>query len=253
MSRILYKYLDAYGAKLMLINSNLKFTNATQLNDPFDCHPSLIDFSHVPPEMCGGWSPDDIAMVESDPYRRNRESVWICSLSKINNNLLMWSYYNKHKGVCVGIDMDKAKPYLSLMHGLTMIGCSELEVQYKNIIDKPDHFNGRCMHWLYQLSTKAEDWKHEQEVRLYLFDPYPDLMRLMPGQTDEKGPIDVKEIGVFPYIGGECYDSIYLGVNMNKEDKEYIINIARKRSPDIKIYQMDIDPNAFKLIANIQE
>ena len=45
MSRILYKYLDITGAKCMIGNSNLQFTNATQLNDPFDCHPKLFDYS----------------------------------------------------------------------------------------------------------------------------------------------------------------------------------------------------------------
>lgn len=42
----LYKYLDFTGGLMMLHYSNLQFTNATQLNDPFDCHPSLIDFSN---------------------------------------------------------------------------------------------------------------------------------------------------------------------------------------------------------------
>ena len=40
----LYKYLDFNGGLMMLYYSDLQFTNATQLNDPFDCHPSLIDF-----------------------------------------------------------------------------------------------------------------------------------------------------------------------------------------------------------------
>ena len=42
-NRILYKYLDIDGTKCVLGNLDLQFTNATQLNDPFDCHPSLID------------------------------------------------------------------------------------------------------------------------------------------------------------------------------------------------------------------
>lgn len=249
----LYKYLDAYGARLMLINSNLKFTNATQLNDPFDCHPALIDFSNVPPERCGGWTAEDIALIESDQYRRNREEAWICSLSKTNDSILMWSYYNKHKGVCIGIDMEKARKYLSQMRGATMIGCKELEVQYKDIVEKPDFFKNSCGHWLYQLSTKAKAWEHEQEVRLFIFEPLLIHMRLMPGQTDEKGPINIKEIGAFPIIGGECYESIYLGISMGKEDKEEIIKIAKMRNPDLKIYQMTIDPNAFRLKAELVE
>lgn len=38
---VLYKYLDIEGAKMMLSNKTLQFTNAMQFNDPFDCDPSL--------------------------------------------------------------------------------------------------------------------------------------------------------------------------------------------------------------------
>lgn len=56
----LYKYLDYYGRLMMLHYGNLQFTNATKLNDPFDCHPSLFDFSFVPKNACGGWTPEII-------------------------------------------------------------------------------------------------------------------------------------------------------------------------------------------------
>ena len=59
MARILYKYLDIKGAKCMLWNKNLQFTNATQLNDPFDCHQKLLDFSDVPASKLQGWIPKE--------------------------------------------------------------------------------------------------------------------------------------------------------------------------------------------------
>lgn len=36
-SPVLYKYLDADGGLNMLKYHNLQFTNASRLNDPFDC------------------------------------------------------------------------------------------------------------------------------------------------------------------------------------------------------------------------
>ena len=60
MSRILYKYLDIVGAKCMIGNRNLQFTNASQLNDPFDCHPKLIDYSNVPDTKLQGWIPKEL-------------------------------------------------------------------------------------------------------------------------------------------------------------------------------------------------
>ena len=52
----------------------------------------------------------------------------------------MWSYYSKHKGICIGLDMEKAQKYLSRIQGKIMIGCSEVEVQYKDIEEKTDYF-----------------------------------------------------------------------------------------------------------------
>jgi hypothetical protein len=53
MAHILYKYLDIMGGKMMIGNKNLQFTNASQLNDPFDCHPNLVDFSNLPDSVSG--------------------------------------------------------------------------------------------------------------------------------------------------------------------------------------------------------
>ena len=58
-----------------------------------------------------------------------------------------------------------------------------------------------------------------------------------------------KAVRAFPKIGGECFESIYLGVNINKKEKEKIIKVARELNPDIRIYQMEIDTNAFRLNA----
>lgn len=243
----LYKYLDYNGGLMMLSYSNLQFTNATQLNDPFDCHPSLIDFSNVPKEACGSCPPEIIEESRRAPFRRNREQVWICSLSKIHDSILMWSYYSKHKGTCIGLDMEKAKKYLSRMHGRIMISCVEVEVQYKDMVEKPDYFRDTKDFFHYQLSTKAKAWEHEQEVRLFILAPSPTYRVLLPHQNDKNGPIDWKEVRTFPKIGGECFESVYLGINMHTDEKSKIISAARKLNPDMKIYQMGIDANAFKL------
>lgn len=127
----------------MLSNSNLQYTNATKFNDPFDSHPSLIDFSKVPLEMCKAWSPNIIEEVESNRYIRYRENIWICCLSKVFDSLLMWSYYNSHKGVCIGLNMENVAKYLNTSHGL-MVTKYGIEVQYRDIIDKPDYFRGEA-------------------------------------------------------------------------------------------------------------
>ena len=243
----LYKYLDAQGGLAMLSNGNIQFTNATKLNDPFDCHPSLIDLSQVPSERTRVWSKEDIINLESNRFERHRDKTWLCSLSKNYDSLLMWSYYNCHKGVCIGIDLENADKYLSRIWGSIILGYSKFEVRYRDIIEKPDFFKREEDLWTYQLSTKGKVWEHEQEVRLVIVDPSMMTPYYVPKEFDKKEIVDYKEIRFVPKIGGECFNSVYLGVNIDDDIKKQIINTAKRLNPGIKIYQMKVDANAFKL------
>ena len=242
----LYKYLDVIGGLAMLHYSNLQFTNATCLNDPFDCHPSLFDFSNAPVNEYN-WPPVDFLKKKGITDMENyRNSCWICSLSKVYNSLLMWSYYGNHKGVCIGIDMEKANKYLSRIPCAMTFGAIEYEVQYKNIIEKPDYFHDIQDFYRYQLSTKAKEWEHEHEVRLVLEDPSPRVMALTY-KPQKNEVIDWREVRAYPHLGGECFESLYLGIKVGNKEKERIIKEARKCNPNIKIYQMTVDPEAFRL------
>lgn len=246
MNNLLYKYLDVNGAMMMLHYSELMYANATTFNDPFDCHPSLIDFSDVPPEKCKMWPAKYIEDLKSNEYINNRNDLWICCLSKLYNSILMWSYYNKHEGVCVGLNMKNVAKYLNVGYGM-MVSTEGVDVQYRDIVNRPDYYRDKTDFFSYQVFTKAKVWEHEQEVRLFIYKPSPMFMSLLPFQQNRK-EFDHKEIRTFVKIGPECFDSIYLGVKINKDNKEKIIKLAKRLNPRIKIIQMDIDPKAFKLI-----
>ena len=74
-----------------------------------------------------------------------------------------------------------------------------------------------------------------------------------PQQAKENKPNkiwDWKEIHQYMPLKGDCFDSIYFGINTDPKDKEKIINHARKHLyPNIKLYQMTVDENAFRLKA----
>ena len=264
-SKTLYKYLDADGGLTMLYNINLMFTNATQLNDPFDCHPALRDLSATSASIRRGLPGEVFSKLEYQKGLMRREKSYICSLSKVHDSILMWSYYTKHSGVCIGLDMEKVRQYTKQMTGL-FLGCPELEVQYRDVVNGPGSIKDSNDFLCYLFATKAKEWQHEQEVRLVAYDPMPTYMRLLPGQYEEESLcekikhffhrqksidniIPWKEVRTFLEIGGECFESLYLGVKIDKKKKEKILEIARKCNPNIKIYQMTTDPEAFKLRA----
>lgn len=246
ISNLLYKYLDINGAKMMLQNSNLMYANAMTFNDPFDCHPSLINFSDVPESICGNWSDDIVAGVSKNRHENYRNNLWICSLSKLYDSILMWSYYNKHEGVCIGLNMDNVAKCIDIRYGM-MVCSSGKEVQYKDVVDKPNYYRDREDFFNYQVYTKAKAWEHEQEVRLFIYKPSAMFMSLLSFQHD-RNEFDHKEIRTFVRLSAECFESIYFGVKIDKERKEEIIQLAKTLNPDIKIYQMNIDPQSFNVI-----
>lgn len=49
-------------------------------------------------------------------------------------------------------------------------------------------------------------------------------------------------------LGNDCFESIYFGVNIELTEKEKIIQYVRKKlNLQIKLYQMEVDENAFRL------
>ncbi len=73
----------------------------------------------------------------------------------------------------------------------------------------------------------------------------------LPNIKSNIGIKDWKEEPAYYKLSGECFESIYLGINIDAEKKAKIIEVARKVNPNIKIYQMRIDENAFKLIPEL--
>lgn len=187
-----------------------------------------------------------ISDLESNHYEQKRDKTYICSLTKTHNSIPMWAYYNNHQGICIGLNMEKAREYTSKMTGM-IIGCLELEVQYKDVVEKPDYFRSFLDLFRYQISTKPIEWSHEQEIRLVSYNPNPLYMRIYGKKPKRNEYHDWREVRAYLDLGGDCFDSVYLGLNITDKAKTKIIEVARLCNPDIKIYQMTMDPNALRL------
>lgn len=161
---ILFKYLDVNGAKAMLSNSNIQFTNATKLNDPFDCHPGLVSNSN---ELHNISSERLIELMEAGKrigelgYSPSefRDYTYVCSFSKNFDSILMWSYYTKnHQGICIGLNKHNLNKYVPYI---------DFDVQYPDSLTKYNWAIGDSKGaFKHQLATKAPEWKHENKVKI---------------------------------------------------------------------------------------
>jgi hypothetical protein len=107
----------------------------------------------------------------------------------------------------------------------------------------------------YQWRTKAKDWSYEQEVRLVIPRPHQMYAALTPEQMERSKRneiLDLRELHHYMPLKGECFESIYFGVNTESTIKEKIIQYAREKlNPQINLYQMRVDENAFRLRAEV--
>ena len=123
------------------------------------------------------------------------------------------------------------------------------EVNYRDINQRPDYFKTYST-WSDLLTTKAKAWEHEQEVRLITRDPvWARAGRDIPEELKQDELVDWKEIRHYPQLSADCFESVYLGVNILPRNKTKIVKLAKNLNPNIKIYQMTTEPEAFRLKA----
>ena len=197
------------------------------------------------------WIPEKWRIEKEENDALNlRNNTWLCSLSKVNDSILMWAHYcYNHKGVCIGLDIDKVMQSVPPMFGEIYLQPLVLDVQYKSIIERPNGYCNAMGLFNYQWQTKAKEWEYEQEVRLVMPKPCAMYAALTPAQAKHpKETWDWREIHHYMPLKGECFDSIYFGVNTDKAEREWMIKYAHEKlNPNIKLYQMRVDANAFRL------
>lgn len=101
-------------------------------------------------------------------------SANVSALSKKYDNILMWSYYNQHKGICIEYSMEHY--YDARQKDINGTAYNVFPVIYTNDFDRllpfiknPDgmqiQIDGNFVNLLAVLKTKA--WQHENEWRFF--------------------------------------------------------------------------------------
>jgi len=150
MSEILYKYRTIDNLKNfidIILNNRLYAANYQTMNDPMEGH-YLYDNNVLNQEM-------------RNMIYDGKMSLNFCSLSKKDDNFLMWSHYaNGHRGVAIGVKIDRNQNNVREVNYLK-------ELTNINILDENTSRN--------ILSQKLDLWHYEEEVRVFSTDNYIDV------------------------------------------------------------------------------
>lgn len=140
---MLYKYRGIKELRYfvdIVLNQRLYAAPYFDLNDPMEGH-YLYNKGELDSDV-------------RELIKGQKEKLRICSLSRVNDNELMWAHYSEgHRGVAIGVELDESKNDVQpvVYDGLPQVGRINVH-----------NSTGREI-----LSHKLEVWGYEEEVRAF--------------------------------------------------------------------------------------
>lgn len=234
----LYKYVSVETAKKILEGSSLKFSIASDFNDPFELTIDHIDFTTSKEEF---WSlikrtHKGTRAEKRNLYKENKnkpqvladglrtaldtmkQEFGICCFSKNHNHTLMWSHYaTNHYGVCLGFKGFIPNNTMFIFH-----------VKYVDKLDSIKYWTKEREKliplWIY---TKSLAWAYEEEIRA----------------------THIKYNGLVNFPS-EALTEIYYGLRTSQSDIQEIETILQSKGYNAQRFKMERVKTTFDLVAN---
>lgn len=266
--QFLYKYreLESYdvSSNSLFLNNNTRnllekgeiwFSKPSAFNDPFDGHLSFDDDFNEQDAynflLQKGLPTKEIKKVLKI-YKNNPEELEklknisstelfrIFCLSKVRDNILMWSHYAKnHTGICIGLKIHHYQHTICIQSNLGQIQkyvdsaglLPGLYVNYTDDYPKPLNLFNRTSEDIEPFFlNKSKLWEYEQELRFLL---------LEQNFVYKDKPIKIPQCEI-----GE----IIFGVNTNKNLETEIIKIIENNEKlNPKLYKCSLNQFKYKL------
>ncbi|MDB9873786.1 DUF2971 domain-containing protein [Flavobacteriaceae bacterium] len=247
----IYKYCSYKDGDLIVSGQNLKFSNPSSFNDPFDCDIDLLEFNYedcsqeiiddmeeLKRNLSKTWGTDVSETIDDIPqekveeiYKNNQikkiKKSSICCFSKIHNSITMWSYYaDKHNGICLVFDPFVKDPFTEL----SSKQCSEGSVIYDHNTSI-NYLKSKREGIEKLFFTKSNSWKLEEEFR-YIIHKNVGLLKFK--KSFFRGVIfglRVKEEAIHQFINicdNKGYDGLFFG-KFTKNKLQLELNILNRK------------------------
>lgn len=170
---ILYKYISA-DRKDILRDSQIRFTQYYDQNDPYECSVSLLPLERETQAAVEDDYLGERAEVETQ-FRNKFFQFGMLCLTKNRQNLLMWSHYaQNHKGLVLGFDIKNSffnseesftDFAFNLKKKFPVEGFGTIRpVEYLKKRKQVNYGHSVSIHDI--LFTKSFHWEYEQEFRI---------------------------------------------------------------------------------------
>lgn len=206
-----YYFVSANYALENIIKRRLKIARLNDLNDSFEF-------------MCVDMRDSEIRKAFRKTVSDLSERTGVLCFSRAWHNPVLWSHYaDKHKGVCLGFDIPEEAAML--------VGYEPNRLNIDRTRDlKAGEIGERTMQRI--LATKFEDWRYEDEVRVFVGLDEPDTKTGLY-YKDFGADLCLKEV----IIGPRCHFSVS---DLN--------NVLTKYNDEVRVIPSRLAFGAFKVI-----
>ncbi len=256
---MLYKFLSVDRIDV-LKNLKIRFTQPSELNDPFESAilvdaGNLVNFEDSIKEL-DKLDPQDeeehnmverakkemreYAMQEMLPLVMGRKLIdnlnraqGTLSLSRANNNLLMWSHYgSSHKGYVIGFD--ESHEWFRALNGFGKAGKlhNVIYSSRRSIVKVgSEDFYERL------LCYKSIEWAYEEEVRIFK----------TFGSTKEHFEKNTSDQIHLMDIPKDCIQEIFIGANASEKMRSEIFQAIEINKLNVKIFEAYINEDRYEI------
>lgn len=265
---MLFKYLPV--ARIDVLEKlKIRFSPPISFNDPFECQP-LIDLQYERNQLLKEmecnlnklWertadeekTEENLKALEearagvisiinekTDSFLAGQklmallnDKIGILSLSRTEDNLLMWSHYaDEGKGIIIGFDDEH-----SFFKQPTLDGkpTRPIPVVYTNKRSKVTPNEDRYYEKL--LCEKPRDWAYEEEERLF---------RVFLSKGDSLGKDNHGMDIILTDLPKNTIKTIYLGYNISEEAKKKVLSAIKSNDVSCTIYQTSVSLSEYKI------
>lgn len=247
----IHKYFDLETGLKTIENQNIAFSRPDRFNDPFDCSVELLKIesastrAHMADVIVRNLksnylerdrlkrqldraSDQQIEELAKSGLRSEYNHRGVTSFSTSFDEILMWAHYCKnHNGICIGYNTQRI--YSFLHSRINEIGY--LPIDYVPSLNKKSLYPVSDQPILYMLKTKSNIWKYEKEVRItgtnFIFNEH--LLNFIKLEPD-------------------ILSHLYIGINVDPDSIDKLLELARTCNPNIIVSQMKADYTSFNLI-----
>ena len=261
---IVYKYVHPRNTAV-LKEGLIRFSQSAVLNDPFETTPnmerlkeSFMDYamrmintatSRSSIEyVAAQYTARSMVKKHLEEFQKDKTRRYaVLSLSRINNNLLMWAHYcDSHRGFVIGFDSENAFFQTMRFNAFSVLA----EVHYSDqrpVMPAPARWDGSPEQLVEAIGeedlaelffyTKSSDWAYEEEMRMIANPEIAD--RLGAGADGEN---------IYLYrFPPECVREVILGIRVDRAERDQIVSVVREKYDQAKLFQAKLNPERFNL------